>query len=326
MGAVFFETLLKTWFLEQVRKRGGWTNLHAHLDKAYTISPDRFSQAQEALPSKWDLMNEIKKKYTKEDLEKRMRRVLDDMVLQGVHAIRTHIDVDRIVELLPITVARELKEEYQNRINIQIVAHPLQGLRDSENRRLFEASLEFADLVGGLPSRDRPRDDLHLQTIFELAKKYQKDLDVHVDQENNPDEHETRRLAELTMKYRMEGRVTAVHAISLSAQSLEEQHAVAQLLKTAGMNVTICPFAALSMTQLPKQALLHNSIAPLRILLEEGVNVSMGVDNIADFFMPYGDGDLWVETRCLMEAARMYDSAIILPLVTTNGLKTMSLI
>jgi cytosine/adenosine deaminase-related metal-dependent hydrolase len=323
--AVFFETPLKDWLIAQVRAQGGWTNLHAHLDKAYTISTDRFAQTQATMQSKWDLMNAVKRRYTAEDLRARMRRAVDLMIAQGVRAIRTHIDVDQIVQLLPMTIAQEIKQAYQDRITIQLVAHPLQGLQDPENFKLFEASLEFADLVGGLPSRDRPNENEHFEAIFSLAKKYRKDLDIHVDQENNPDEHETRQLAEMTMTQGMEGHVTAVHAISLSAQSAEEQLAVAGLLHQAHVNVTICPIAALSMTQLPKSALLHNSIAPLRVLLEADVNVALGVDNIADLFMPYGDGDLWAETRMLMEATRIYDPRLILPIVTSNGLSTMNL-
>ena len=33
----------------------------------------------------------------------------------------------------------------------------------------------------------------------------------------------------------------------------------------------------------------------------------LGVDNIADLFMPLVDGDMWVECRFLMEALRFYD-------------------
>ncbi|OGY26239.1 MAG: hypothetical protein A2Z24_01655 [Candidatus Woykebacteria bacterium RBG_16_44_10] len=61
------------------------------------------------------------------------------------------------------------------------------------------------------------------------------------------------------------------------------------------------------MKQLPKVAPLHNSIAPVPELLEAGVTVYLGVDNIYDLFMPFTDGDMWIEARMLMETCRFYD-------------------
>jgi hypothetical protein len=55
------------------------------------------------------------------------------------------------------------------------------------------------------------------------------------------------------------------------------------------------------------KAPIHNSIAPVSELLEAGVGVSLGVDNIYDLFMPVVDGDMWFECRMLMEACRFYD-------------------
>ena len=42
-------------------------------------------------------------------------------------------------------------------------------------------------------------------------------------------------------------------------------------------------------------------------LLDAGVPVYLGVDNVYDLFMPLVDGDLWFECRVLMEGCRFYD-------------------
>ena len=49
------------------------------------------------------------------------------------------------------------------------------------------------------------------------------------------------------------------------------------------------------------------SVFAFTLLLEMGVPVYLGVDNIADLFMPIVDGDMWFECRMLMEACRFYD-------------------
>ena len=61
---------------------------------------------------------------------------------------------------------------------------------------------------------------------------------------------------------------------------------------------------------------IHNSIAPVDILLEEGVEVKLGIDNISDLFMPLVDGDLWFEARLLMESTRIYDLDKIVNILT----------
>ena len=55
-----------------------------------------------------------------------------------------------------------------------------------------------------------------------IAKDQGKRLDVHVDQENNPFESETELLALKTIEHGLEGRVSAVHAISVAAKPKED--------------------------------------------------------------------------------------------------------
>ena len=87
-------------------------------------------------------------------------------------------------------------------------------------------------------------------------------------------------------------------------------------MKELGVTVIVCPSAAISMKQNNSvYSPIHNSIAPVEILLEEGVNVKLGIDNIEDLFMPLVDGDLWFETRLLMESTRIYDINKIIDIV-----------
>ena len=53
-------------------------------------------------------------------------------------------------------------------------------------------------------------------------------------------------------------------------------------------------------------------------LVEGGVPLALGVDNIHDLFMPMVDGDLWFESRVLMEATRCYDLDLIAELATAK--------
>lgn len=314
---------LKQVFLQKVGTAGGFVNCHAHFDKSYLISEDYLQESHASMEAKWDLYRHFKAQYTRNGLIRRISRAADAMISQGIKHCRTHIDVDATVKLLPLEAALEVKAAYADRISVQVVAHPLHGLQDPDDRRWFKRGCELADVVGGLPSRDRPFAGEHLDILFDLARKQEKPLDVHVDQENNPDEKDTSLLAAKTLAHRYEGMVTAIHAVSLAALELKDQEEVFALMRKARMNVTVCPSAALSMKPLPKMSLIHNSMAPVPKLLLSGINVSLGCDNIHDLFMPYCDGDMWVEARMLMEACRFYFLDEVVKICTANGRKTL---
>jgi cytosine/adenosine deaminase-related metal-dependent hydrolase len=261
----------------------------------------------EDMQRKWALYKHLKENYTHEDLIERIGRGVEGMIAQGVTHCRTLVDADSTVKLLPVEAALEVKRRYRDRIHFEIGVQPLQGVLDEESRRYFVKACEKADLVGGLPSKDRPTPEKHIDTIMSVARDLGKRLDVHVDQENNPFENETEMLARKTIEHGLEGRVSAVHAISVAAKPPTEQDRTILLLKDAGVSVICCPSAALSMKQLDMTGPLHNSIAPVPKLLEAGVPVYLGADNIYDLFMPLVDGDMWFECRVLMEACRFYD-------------------
>lgn len=298
---------LKLHFFETAKLHGGFACHHAHFDKAYLISLENLKLGQVDMQKKWALYKFLKENYTLEDLIERMSRCTERMIDQGVTYCRTMADADSTVELLPVKAALEVKRIFADQIQLDIGIQPLQGVLDRESRRCVEQACEMADFVGGLPSRDRPTPEKHLDVIMKIAKDQNKMLDVHVDQENNPHENETELLAFKTIEHGLEGRVFAVHAISVAAKPPNEQDRIIKLLKDAGIGVIICPSAAMSMKQLDMTAPLHNSIAPFVKLIEAHVPVYLGVDNIHDLFMPMVDGDLWFECRMLMEACRFYD-------------------
>ena len=300
---------LKGEFFRMVGELGGFASYHAHFDKAYLISLENLRLGQVDMQKKWELYKYLKENYTHDDLVERISRAVDVMIAQGVTHCRTMVDADSTVKLLPMRAALEVKRRYEGRIVLEVGTQPLQGVLDKESRKAFDQACELADTIGGLPSRDRPLPEKHLDHIMRVAKDLGKRLDVHVDQENNPFENETELLALKTIEHGLEGRVAAVHAISLAAKPKPEQDRVIRVMKDAGLSVIVCPSAAVSMKPLEANAPLHNSIAPVVPLLDAGVPIHLGVDNIADLFMPVVDGDLWFECRMLMEACRFYDLA-----------------
>ena len=298
---------LQAEFMQMVANLGGFANYHAHFDKAYLISMENLRLGQVDMQKKWALYKHLKENYTYDDLVERIGRGVKKMIDQGATYCRTMVDADSTVKTLPVEAALEVKKRFKSEIHFEIGVQPLQGVLDEESRKYFIKACEMADLVGGLPSKDRPLPEKHIDILMSIAKDLNKKLDVHVDQENNPYENETEMLARKTIEHGLEGRVSAIHAISVSAKPVMEQDRIVKLLKDAGVSVICCPSAALSMKPLDMNGPLHNSIAPVPRLLDAGVPVYLGVDNVYDLFMPVVDGDMWFECRVLMEACRFYD-------------------
>jgi cytosine/adenosine deaminase-related metal-dependent hydrolase len=240
------------------------------------------------------------------------------MISQEVKHCRTFVDADDIVGSLPIDTAVKLKSDYSDKIDLQIAIQPLEGVIETKARRAFISACEKADVIGGLPDRDN-NPEAHVDIIFDLARELGKPVDVHVDQNNSPYERETRMVSDKIEKYGLEGRVRLVHGISLSCQEDTYREDVYRQLKNTGTTIIVCPSAGLSMKQKSNlYAPIHNSLAPVRELVEAGVDVALGVDNIHDLFMPLVDGDLWFESRLLMEAVRCYDLDLISDIVTNS--------
>lgn len=309
----------ESFFLDKVDEKGGFVCHHAHFDKAYLINEENLKISQSSLQEKWVLYRKLKNEYTEYTLHTRMARCIENMMYQGVSKCRTFIDADQIVGLLPMKVAVNLKREYAKKgFDLQLAVQPLEGVLNPDAQKMFVQACEMADVIGGLPDRDeKPLD--HMDFIFNLAKDMDKPVDVHVGQNNIPSEKESEMVIDKVLEHRLEGRVRLVHAISLSCQNLEDRQRVISKIKETETGVIVCPSAAISMKQQSDiLAPIHNSIAPVIELIEGGVDVMLGVDNIHDLFMPLVDGDLWFECRLLMEAIRCYDLDLIAQIATNT--------
>lgn len=312
---------LKSQLLDAIKSNGGWVNCHAHFDKAYYISRDGLDSSMVDMEVKWRMSDDIKRNATHEQVEERIRRALDTLIMQGAQATMSFIDAYEAVGHKNMDAALTVREEYRGKIKIYYATQPLAGLIEPTARALYEELTAQADYAGGLPSFDRPNDDENIDYLFSIAKNLNKPIHVHIDQENNPNERDTEKIITAVKKYGYQGRVSLVHAISVSAHPKEYRARVYKELAELGIRVVVCPSAALGMRQLNEYtAPVHNSIANVSEMLDAGVIVGIGVDNIADYYQPFIDADMWVELRMLQEACRFYQFDELTHIATTNGL------
>ena len=118
--------------------------------------------------------------------------------------------------------------------------------------------------------------------------------------------------------------VWAVHAISPSSYEEERFQKLLEGLVKYNIGVICCPSAAISMRQLrPIKTPTHNSLARVLEMIEAGVNIRIGTDNIADVFVPSGSPDIYNEIWLLSNACRFYNPDILAKLATGTKLTEM---
>ncbi len=291
-----------------------WVCHHSHLDKSNIITRTLLQESDKHMRDKWYIMDDIKRDYNRKNLSYRINKSIQTIASQNCNHIRTFVDIDKIVGLMCIEETEKQKKIWAKKgVTIQTATQPLQGIVGChENLKLFEEATKITDIVGCLPSRDYNRFDEHLDIAFSTAKRLGKPLEAHLDQLNIPLEDETERFCDFVEKYEYQGKARSIHSISLSCKPIDKQKEIAQRLKELDIGVIVCPSAAISMTQHNNyNAPIHNSIAPVQILYENGVNIGLGIDNINDLFMPLCDGDLNFELRLLAEATRIYNIELL---------------
>ncbi len=316
---------LKEQILESIKEQGGFVNCHAHFDKACYITKEGLDKSMVDMEVKWNMSDEIKRNFTEEETAERLRWALDRLIEQGCKLTASFIDAYEAVGHKAINAALKVKEEYKDKIEFLTITQPLGGLNDPKARKLYEEITARADIAGGLPSKDRPNDKENYDHMFSIAKNLGKKLHVHIDQENNPNEKDTEILLEYAKKYNYGDKTVAIHALSVSAQPKEYRMKIYQEIAEIGMSAIVCPSAALAMRQLDEfTSPVHNSIANVPEMLEAGVLVGLGVDNVYDFYQPFVDADMWVEMRMLEEACRYYNFDNLVKIATLNGRKILN--
>ena len=158
---------------------------------------------------------------------------------------------------------------------------------------------------------------------MDLASVYNKRLHVHVDQLNTASEKETELLARKTMDHGLEGKVTAVHSISLACHPKWYRRDVYKMSRDAGLSFIACPTAWIDSRRSEELAPIHNAITPVDELVENDLIVAIGSDNIHDIYKPYSTGDMRTELKFLLEATHIYDETTLVKIATENGLRVI---
>ncbi|NMB83804.1 amidohydrolase family protein [Candidatus Roizmanbacteria bacterium] len=316
---------LKSKILDNVKKRGGWVNAHAHIDRSFTLSNDNLKYVYRPLQEKWLLNDKLKRESTVDRIYDRMAFTTEKMIKQGVRVLGSFIDIDEVIEDKAIKAAQRLRDHYKKSIKIIFINQVLQGVIDKKAYSWFKIGSEFVDIIGGLPGKDKGKEEKHLEIILAAGKEMKKMVHVHVDQLNTAAEKESELLAKKTIEAKMCDRVVAIHGISLAAHKKQYRKRIYRLMKKAGITVIACPTAWIDSRRSEISSTTHNAVTPIDEMIPEGITVAIGTDNIVDIYKPFTDGDMWTELRFILESCHYYEINKLVDMATVNGLKVLGL-
>jgi len=273
---------------------------HAHLDKAFLS--ERFANDAGDLMGAIVAMQQNRHLITYADTVERAERAVRLMVRNGASAIRTHADTTTENGLMSVEALDEVRRRTADICDIQIVSlvsWPVTGAAGADSRTLLREALERgADLVGGCPHLDDNPEGAN-ETLLEIASEYQRGVDLHTDENLDPQKNGLEDLARRVLASGFAYGVTASHCVSLGSQALSRQDEIAELVAAANISVVALPHTNLFLQGREHQQSMPRAITAVKALRARNVNVCAGADNLQDPFNPMGRGDP-LETASLM--------------------------
>jgi cytosine deaminase len=262
---------------------------HIHLDKVLLSKEYGYSASIADARTK---IREAKEGFNVNKIRERIEEVIPRAIQHGVTIIRTHIDVDPVVELKGLRALEAIRREYSNRVDFQIVAHPQEGIlkQKGTDELLIKAIESGADLIGGLPEAEATAKEskLHLDRVFSIAREKNVDVDVHNDVMSRGRNLEYFISRVTSLKY--QGRASSAHNIALAHYQDDYARKIIDLTKKARINIVTNPCTMMtSGGQDPPP--ISRGITRVKELVRAGVNVTFGIDNMVDPFNPFGDFD-----------------------------------
>ncbi|MGE8540582.1 MAG: amidohydrolase family protein, partial [Acinetobacter sp.] len=192
---------------------------HIHLDAVLTAGEPEWNMSGTLFEGieRW---GQRKETITFEDTKLRAKKTVDMLVAHGIQHVRTHVDVTDPT-LTALHAMLEVKDEIKSKVNLQIVAFPQEGIKSYKNGRgLMEEAVKLgADVVGGIPhfeyTREKGVSSVHF--LMDLAEKYDRLVDVHCDEIDDPASRFLEVLADEARVRGMGQRVTASHTTAMGS-------------------------------------------------------------------------------------------------------------
>ena len=277
---------------------------HAHLDKALTSEavPNPTGDLMGAIDA-WNAADE-RGVFTHDDMVARVDDALRKLVLNGVTAVRTHVNVGGGTGTWHLDAAREGAARWAGKVDVEfvgLVSSPIVGPGSDDNVVALRSSLAAGTSVGGCPHLE-PDGRASIDLALQLADEYGASVDLHTDETLDASMLTLPQLARRVVETGFERRVAASHCVSLGMQTPDVQAEVARLVADAGIGIVTLPQTNLFLQGRDVPTATPRGLTAIAALRAAGVVVAAGADNVQDPFNLVGRSDP-LETAALLVLA-----------------------
>ncbi len=269
----------------------GLVETHLHLDKTCIL--DRCAVSEGSVTEAVRLTAAAKGHFTPDDVYARGRRTLERCIGWGTTRIRTHVEVDPIIGMRGFEGVQALARDYAHAVDLELCVFPQEGLLNNPgtDALLVEGLRRGACAIGAVPYCDTdPRGQIN--RIFELAREFDVDIDMHLDMGDTPDGMQVEYVCQKTEEYGWGGRVAVGHVTQMSLVPPARFAALAATLARAGVAVTILPATDLFLMGRNHDHAVPRGVVTAEPLRAAGVVCSVATNNVLNPFTPYGDANL----------------------------------
>lgn len=305
----------------------GFVETHLHLDKSCIL--DRCSAQRGDLGEAISEVAKAKKTFTPEDVYRRARRTLERCILNGTTHIRTQLEVDPGIGLKGLEGVLPLVKEYAWAVDLEICVFPQEGMLNSPGTEelMVETLRRTGGTIGACPYTDSDPNG-QIDRIFELAREFDVDIDMHLDFTLDPANMDLLHVCKRAEDFKYGGRVAIGHVSKLSALPSEKFAAAAKRLQSAGVALTALPSTDIYLMGRAHDHNVPRGLTPTHKLLHQGVNCSLATNNVLNPFTPFGDCSLLRMANLYANVAQVgtaHDIAECFHMVTSRAAKLMNL-
>jgi cytosine/creatinine deaminase len=300
---------------------------HAHVDKALTAErvPNPTGDLLGAIDA-W-VAADAAGVFTHDDMVARIRWALEKLLLNGVTAVRSHINAGARSGTTHLAAAVEAAAEFDGLMDPQFVSlvhTPMTGPGSEPNvRALYDCADLGARVMGGCPHLE-PDPVGAIDVVIEAARERSAMIDLHTDETLDPGVLTLRDLARRVEATGFESLVAASHCVSLGMQTPDVQREVAREIAAAGIAIVTLPQTNLFLQGRDQPTATPRGLTALHALLDADVLVAAGADNVQDPFNLVGRSDP-LETAALLVMAGHLLPDEAYDLVSNNVRRTMGL-
>ena len=303
---------------------------HIHLDATQTAGQPNWNQSGTLFEGieRWA---ERKSLLSHEDVKSRAWKTLKWQIANGIQYVRTHVDVSDPT-LTALKAMLEVKKEIAPWVDLQIVAFPQEGILSYPNgEKLLDQAMEMgADVVGGIPhfefTREYGVESMHI--AFDIARKYNKQIDIHCDEIDDEQSRFVETVAALALKYDMGEKVTASHTTAMHSYNNAYASRLFRLLKMSKIHFVANPLVNIHLQGRFDTYPKRRGVTRVKEMLKNNINVCFGHDDVFDPWYPLGTANMLQVLHMALHVCQLMGYGQIndgLKLVTENSAKALGL-